>query len=68
LLIEGIVKNATTGNAISGAIVRLTGYENYEVLTGTDGSFNINEVYTNHNYNLSIQNICGAHSSWRKQH
>ncbi|HOE91116.1 MAG TPA: carboxypeptidase-like regulatory domain-containing protein, partial [Candidatus Cloacimonadota bacterium] len=52
--ISGVVKNGTNGQVISGATVRLTGYENYEVTSEADGSFTIDEVYTNHDYTLSV--------------
>lgn len=51
--ISGVILNSL-GAPISNANVTLSGYDNYQTQSGADGSFVINNVFSDHTYNLSI--------------
>jgi hypothetical protein len=52
--LTGQVNGSNTGAGLANAVVQLTGYDNYEVNTSTNGTFTIPGVYTNQEYSINV--------------
>jgi hypothetical protein len=52
--VSGSVTRSDSGNPIEGAAIALAGYENYETVTGADGTYSIAGVYANNNYEMTV--------------
>ncbi|MDR2927285.1 MAG: choice-of-anchor J domain-containing protein [Cytophagaceae bacterium] len=52
--ISGTVKRADNAAVIEGAVITLTGYENFETTTGADGGYVIENVWANNEYEMTV--------------
>lgn len=54
--VSGVVKSEQDpAVGLPGAVVKLSGYFNYQTVTGADGSFIIDDVFVNQTYSLKIE-------------
>ena len=61
--ISGTVKEAGTGNPMEGAVVEITGYENFSAVTSSDGTYSIDGLYENQTYTINVSHDGFAVSS-----
>ena len=57
IIVSGKVIASDTNDGLAEAIVKLTGYENYESITNLNGDFSFSWVYANYPYHLSIAKL-----------
>jgi len=53
--VAGVVRASDTNAGLADAVVKLTGYENYETTTNPQGQFSITGVFAQNTYTLNVQ-------------
>jgi len=54
VMVTGVILSPDSGIGVEGATVKLSGYEDYQAITGTGGLFTISEVYNNLTYTVTV--------------
>lgn len=54
VVVSGQVNGSDTNTGVAGALVKLEGYENYQVTTTATGAFSFPAVFANNTYNIKV--------------